>query len=248
MKKVLLASAGALALCAAFASAASAQVSGTVAGNYANVTNSGGGDIWGVDGSLAGMFGSNWGAEAAGGYHDESGGGGSIWNIGGSVFWQGMKGRIAATYQYHDITGANFSSYGVGGEFYAAPNFTVAAHGGGESGSGTSGGYAGAMLQWYAMPNLSIDGSVDYLQVGSGADITSETIKAEWLISNNTPVSIYGGYQHVDLGAGPGSDANVVFVGVKLYMNGSGGSSLVDRQRNGAPGYITQSPLFLDQY
>jgi hypothetical protein len=245
MKKVLLGSVGALALCVAFASTASAQVSGTIAGNYANVTNSGGGDIYGIDGSLAGMFGSNWGVEAAGGYHNESGGGGDIWDIGGSVFWQGMKGRLAATYQYHDIGGGNFSSYGVGGEFYASPNFTLAAHGGGESGTGTSGGYAGGMVQWYAMPNLSIDGSVDYISVGAGANITNETIQAEWLISNTTPVSIYGGYQHVDISGG---DANVFFVGVKLYMNGAGGGSLVDRQRNGAPGYITQSPLFLDQY
>jgi hypothetical protein len=248
MKNLLLASVGALALCAAVSTSAMASnVNGDVSVSYANITNGGGADIWGVNGALEGMVGGNWGAQVDGGYHNVNSSGGDIWNVGGSLFWAGMQGRFAATVQYHDLGGGtDFTNYGAGGEFYAGPNFTIAAHGGGESGSGTSGGYVGAQLEWYAMPNLALSGSVDYLDVGTG--ITSETAQAEWLVSSSMPVSVYGGYQHVDLGAGPGTDADIVFVGLKLYFNGNGAASLVDRQRQGALGYITQSPLFLEQH
>src|SRR5580698_5178695 len=126
MKKILLASVGAIALCAALPGAASASVSGTVSGSYADDTNGGGADIW---------------------------------NIGGSLFWAGMQGRLAATVNYDDISvsggDVHFTSYGVGGEWYAGPSFTVALKGGGTTvditgfSGNTSGGYAGGMLQGY---------------------------------------------------------------------------------------------------
>ena len=247
MKKILLASVGTLALCAAVSTSAVADVNGDAYASYSNITNSGGGDIWGVGGALEGMFSNHWGAQVDGAYHSESGGGSDIWSIGGSVFWASMQGRFGATVDYHDLGGgANFTAYGAGAEFYAGPNFTIAAHGGGESGSGQSGGYVGGQAEWYVIPNLALSGSVDYLDVGPG--ITSESIQAEWLFSNSMPLSLYGGYQHVDLNSGPGSQADIVFVGVKLYFNGNGAATLVDRQRKGSLGYITQSPLFIDQH
>lgn len=245
MKNVLLATVGTLALCAAVSTSAMATANGTLSAGYANITNSGGGDIWGINGSLEGMFGGSWGGQLDGGYHNVSGSGGDIWNVGGSLFWANTSSRIAASVGYHDLGGgADFTNYGVGAEFYAGSSFTVAVKGGGESGSGTSGGYVGGMAEWYATPNFALSAQVDYLDVGGS--ITSESIQGEWLFSTSTPVSIYGGYQHVDLGGS--SDADVVFVGVKLYMNGSGAMTLVDRQRQGSMTYITQSPLFIDQH
>jgi hypothetical protein len=256
MKKILLASVGALALCAALPSAASAGVSGTLSGSWADDTNGGGGNIWNVDGSLTGMFGSNWGAEVDGGYHNVDNAGADIWNIGGSLFWAGMQGRLAASVNYDDISisggDVHFTSYGVGGEWYAGPSFTVAVKGGGTTvdvtgfSGNTSGGYAGGMLQGYLMPNLSLSGSVDYMGI-SGGHITSETARVEWLFSQTTPVSVYGGYQHVDAGF-LGGNEDIFFVGAKLYLNGSGGGTLVDRQRNGSLGYISKSTLFWNQY
>jgi len=258
MKKVLLASVATLAL-AAISTTASASVSGTLGGSYANDTSSSGADIWNIDGSLTGMFSGNWGAEVAGSYHNVSGGGSiDIWNIGGSVFWAGTKGRIAATVNYDDfsIPGSdlNFTTYGVGGEWWASPSITVAAKGGGTnasisgcSGCSANGGYAGAMLKGYIMPNLALSGSVDYFDISGGHE-TDETIRAEWLWSNTMPLSIYGGYQHIDSGLFFGASQDVVFVGLKFYFGGAGGASLVDRQRNGSLGYIGQPTLFWDQY
>jgi hypothetical protein len=260
MKNILLASVGALALCAVLPGAASADISGTLSGSYADDTNGGGDNIWNVSGSLTDTFAGNWGAEVAGGYHNLDSSSADIWNVGGSLFWASMQGRLAATVNYDDIsvTGGDvhFTSYGVGGEWYAGPSFTVGVKGGGTTvdisgfSGNTSGGYAGGMLKGYLMPNLALSGSVDYVGI-SGGHLTSETARVEWLFSQSTPVSIYGGYQHVDSGSGGflgSSNDDIFFVGLKLYMNGSGGGTLVDRQRNGSLGYIAQPTLFWDQY
>jgi hypothetical protein len=256
MKSILLASAGALALCAALSSAASADVSGTISGSYANDTDGGSDGLWNLGGSLTGKFSPDWGVEATGGYHSFDVGAGSnldIWNVGGSVFWSGMQGRLAGTVNYYSTSNSgldlNVTSYGAGGEWYLGPNFTVAVKGGGDSvsagsgGGNANGGYAGGMLQWYAMPDLSLSGAVDYAEIG-GLNTTSETVKAEWMFSHSMPLSIYGGYEHEDLSNSGGGAGNLFFVGLKFYFNGStGGGSLVDRQRNGSLGYIAETPV-----
>jgi hypothetical protein len=261
MKSILLASVGALALCAALPGAASADISGTVSGSYANDTNGGGGGLWNVGGSLTDKFAGDWGAEVTGGYHSLGLGDGfgnlDIWNVGGSVFWASMQGRLAATVNYYstsnDGLNLNVTNYGAGGEWYLGPNFTVAVKGGGDTvnvsefgGSGNaSGGYAGGMLQWYVMPDLSLSGSVDYAELG-GLNTTSETAKVEWLFSHSTPISVYGGYEHADSGSngfGGLGGGDLFFVGLKFYFNGASGGALVDRQRNGSLGYIADTPV-----
>jgi len=109
------------------------------------------------------------------------------------------------------------------------------------SGSGSSGGYVGGQGSWYVTPDIALSGDVDYIDVAGNA--TSETIKAEWLFASSLPLSLYGGYQHVD---SVGS-ANVWFIGLKFY-GGDGGATLVDHQREGSLGYIGESPFFIDQY
>jgi hypothetical protein len=262
MKKLFLTAAAALVLSVAAGEANADSVSGTLGGSYANDTSAGGSDLWNIDGSLTGRFDGNWGLEAVGGYHGLSGDLSpnlDIWNIGGSAFWGASTGRVAASVNYYStsITGIDLhvTSYGVGGEWYAGPNFTVALKGGGNtvdvSGFGASasesGGYAGGMLQWYALPNFAVSGAVDYAKQ-FGGHATSETIKGEWLFSSTMPVSLFGGYQHVDVNAGgagfAGGDAgDILFVGLKFYMNGDGSQTLVDRQRNGSLGYIAEAPV-----
>jgi len=124
MRKVLLASVTSLALGVAFAGAASASdISGTLAGSYANDTSNSGGDLWNIDGALTGRFGGDWGLEAVGGYHSLDAGIGSnldIWNVGGSAFWASVNGRVAASSNYYStsISGVDLhvTSYGAGGE------------------------------------------------------------------------------------------------------------------------------------
>lgn len=264
MKNVLLSSVAAIALCAAVSTQASAAVSGDIGGSYANVTNSGGADIWNIQGGLSGMFSGNWGAEAHGGYHNISDAGGNldIWNVGGSLFWQHMSGRLAAQVNYDSLSfsgiDVNITSYGVSGEWYAGPNFTVAVKGGGDtgeiSGFGSSvsdnGGYAGGNLTWYAMPNLALSGNVDYIGI-DGSHQTTEEVKAEWMFSNTMPVSIYGGYQHLDCGSGfviCGGNSDVLFVGAKFYFGQGGSGTLVDRQREEGLSWTRSSPVFINQY
>ena len=211
--------------------------SGVLSGAYAHDDT--GDDIWGGKGALTIPLGGDWGIEADGSYHNASSA--DFWSIGGSPFLRLDMGRIAASAIYHDMDGAHFTNYGVGGEWYATPNLTLAIRGGGTSGSGSSGGYIGGQAAWYVMPNLALSGSVDYIDVAGNA--TSETIKAEWMFSNSLPISLYGGYQHVD----SVGNANVWFIGLKFY-GGDGGATLVDHQRGGSLGYIGESPFFIDQY
>jgi len=242
----LLGAACAVAFSALVATPASAGgIAATVGGSYANVDlGIGNVDVWGGNGALNGMFSDNWGAEGDLSYHNISGAGGTdIWSFGGNVFWRGMDTRIAGSVMYHDISGSNATNYGVGAEWFASDNFTVAVKGGGISGSGADGGYVGGDVKWYVMPNLALDGRVDYAD--QGGSITTETLQAEWLFSEDLPVAVYGGYQHVDVSGGNG---NVWFVGLRLYVNGDGGGTLVNRQRTGTLGYIAQSPIFIDQY
>ena len=216
--------------------AANAAVSANLSGSYANFT-SGGGDLWNVDGAIADTFGSNWGAEVNGGYHNESGHGAG--NFGGALFWQCPNFRAAASGNYLSIGSAHISNYGVGGEWFASPQWTLAVRGGGVSANGgASGGYVGGDAKFYFMPNIAVDGGVDYFSIG-GAHITTENVRAEWLVSQTTPVSIFGGYTHIDVSGGT-QDAFVI--GLKLYLNDPAGGTLVDRQRGGNLGYIAGMP------
>ncbi len=157
----------------------------------------GGGDIWNVDGALGDSFG-NWGAEVTGGYHSS---GGSSGNAGGAIYYAGTSYRLAVSGNYLDLGGLHLANYGVGGEWFASQQFTVALRGGGVSGSGgTSGGYGGGDVKFYVMPNLALSAGGDYIDL-SGVGISSEDIRAEWLISQNFPVSIFGGYSHVEAGS-----------------------------------------------
>ena len=223
----------ALLLASAMPVAANAAVSANLSTSYTNVSGSGG-DIWNIDGALGDSFG-NWGAEVTGGYHSS---GGSSGNAGGAIYYAGTSYRIAISGNYLDLGGLHLANYGVGGEWYASSQFTVALRGGGVSGSGSSsGGYGGGDVKFYVTPDLALSAGGDYIDI-SGTGISSEDIRAEWLISQSFPVSVFGGYSHVDAG----SSADVFFVGVKIYLNEPGGGALVDRQRGGNLGYIDGMP------
>jgi hypothetical protein len=257
MKKSLLLSTAVLALGLAFTATANADVSGTLSSSYASDTDSGSANLWNINGSLTGLVDGNWGLEATGGYHSLSGGGGSnldIWNVGGSAYWAGTQGRLAVTVNHYS-TGTsgvdlNDTSYGVGGEWYGGPQFTIALKGGGNTissgGANASGSYTGGMLKWYAMPNLALSGSVDYTEF-SGLHVTSEAAQLEWMFSNSVPLSIYGGYEHEEFGTsgifGSAASGNTFNVGLKFYFNNPASGSLVDRQRSGSLGYIADTSI-----
>jgi hypothetical protein len=224
--------------------------SGVLTGDYANYSESGGGgslNSWG--GSGAGMFG--FGSEFAGqvnaGYHNISGDGLSAddWNVGGSVFWNGMQGRIGAVVGYSSASGGgnsgNVTNYGGFGEWYAGSMFTLGVKGGALSGSGLGGSdYLGAAATFYAMPDLSFTGGYDYDSFGHG-DGTANTwsIQAEWLVSERTPVSIYGGYANTKISGFP--TISTWSAGLKIYTDPVGPAPLVERQRTGVEQWGTST-------
>ena len=230
--------AGALAL---IPFAAQAGTSFDLSGSYANFSD-GGGDVYNADAAATTTFGGDWGGEITGGYHHVTlGGGRDLGNAGGSVFWQSPNLRVAVTGNFADLNVFHLATYGAGAEWYAAPDWTLAARAGGASGQfNVDGGYVGGDVKHYFTPDVAVNVGVDYINLSGFAHVVSEDIRAEWLVSETTPIAVFGGYGHVE---SSGTSQDVFFVGVKLYVN-DGAANLADRQRSGALGYISGIPYF----
>jgi hypothetical protein len=246
------------AACATSAQAAAPNgFAGTFSADYGNTSYSGGGgnaDIWGVNG--AGAFGlgmNDIGAEINGSYHRASVSSvdANIWGVGGSIFWAPGTGRFGPSISYTklDFSGAasgidaHATTYGVFGEFFVSDVFTIGVKGGGTSGTwnvtgfGTgseSGGYVGGELTGYAMPNLAIKGVVDYVDI-AGGNVTNYGVNGEYLFSETTPISVFGGYTRTDFSNG-GGHGDTWTIGLKFYTNGAG--SLITHHRTGTLGNI----------
>ena len=244
MKHHFLASACALAFATlAAGSASAANIATTLSTDYSMATNNGATDVWGANGSVTGGLTDDFAAELAGGYHTATEGGAHQWDISGNLIWAKAQGHLAASVQYHGFSGVNVTSYGIGGAWFATPDFTFTARGGGLSSDApgsSDGGYAGGMLQFYPTVDLSLTGTVDYVNL-SGSHTTSENGAAEWLVSETVPISLFGGYKHADSGRGGSGDT--LFFGIRLYTNDNGAMNLIDRQRTGSIGYLSASPL-----
>lgn len=244
----LIAAASVLAL-VSLSAPASAEFAGVVNGNYSNIDiNHGGGsaDVYGISGG--GMFGlaPDWAAQIDGGYHRLSGNGADAdnWNIDGAAFWRAQAGRIGATIGYNDVTGGGLSAhttnYGLFGDWYATEAVTVGVKGGYFNAEhGEDGEYAGVGVTGYVMPDLALSGSYDYAHFKGFTTENDYTAQAEWLISERTPVSVYGGYTRSEFSGTGGVAANTWFVGVRFYCDPTDSATLVSRQRNGAEIYGT---------
>jgi hypothetical protein len=180
------------------------------------------------------------------------------WNL--SPFWRTDWGRVGAVFgeNAHDYYGdftPHTMNYGAYAEWYLSPNLTLAIKGGGwteeyYSGiSNNSDGYVGGEAVWYVMPDIALTGTIDYtgypndyfFSDGESFSETDYGIKAEWLVSETTPISIYASWvnQHVDH-----ETANTWTIGLKLYLNQGDASTLVDRQRSGSSEWNTSfSPV-----
>jgi hypothetical protein len=232
--------------------------SGTLQGQYSNISaGSGGGSAneWGGAGSAA--FGTGWGGlklQVDGGYQGINVSGGlnaNDWDVDGAAFWQGGMGRIGGTVGYNGFsdggTTFNITNYGGFAEWYAAPMFTVGVKGGGLSANNGAFGngsatYIGGEAVFYAMPNLALNANIDYLSSGHNANITDYGGTAEWLVSESTPISVYGGYTYTQLSSG-GGHLSTWMVGLKFYCNGNGAATLADRQRTGNASWGTETNL-----
>jgi len=241
IRNLILGGACALALSAVASGAALAGFAGTISGDYGNLHASGGGsaDSWG--GNVQGMFGvgPGWSVEVDGGYHNISASGLNLdnWTVSGDAIWTGTKGRLAAQVGYDDTSGAgslHATNYGLVGEWWAQPSFTVSGKGGAFSGSGGGDGYyLGGALTGYIHDNFALSGGIDYTHLNHAGNETDYTAQGEWLISETTPISVFGGYTYSDI-SGFGGHIDTWFVGLRFYTDGPGPMTLNDRQHQGA--------------
>jgi hypothetical protein len=248
MRNLMFASACAAALLVS--GAASAQVTGTLGGGYSRITDNGGADIYGVNGSLStGIGNSGFSFEGTGSYYNANPGGLDLWTMGGNVYTNSFFGRMAFGAMHGGVNFGHATSYGVGADWFVSDDLTLSLKGGGNYASGgNTGGYVGLQGMYYLTPNLALSASADYAGNNSNlgtslGDLNTEKLRAEWQFSDTLPFSVYGGYQHYEVG---GADANAIFVGVKFYMDGA--STLVGHHRTGSLGYIGQSFYQLGAY
>jgi hypothetical protein len=158
-------------------------------------------------------------------------------DAGGSLVWNGGDLRVAATVLYNDISFGGFSAnetqYGGGAEWYVNPWLTVSGQGGGFTGQ-VSAGYVGGTVKGYVMPDLSLAGNVLYTSISGGAHETDYGLSAEWLVlkSSPFPVALNAGYQQVDFSNGV-PNFQYWKLGLSIYLNGQGATTLVDKNRTG---------------
>ncbi len=247
LRNKIIGTASAIALAACVASPAFAMdgFNGLVGVDYSHLSvNNGGGDAndYGLGGSGLFNLGSDFGFQADGAYHhlDANGGGSSNqWNVGGAALWTGMMGRIGASVSYNDSTGGGLSlqatNYGAFGNWYATNGITFGVKGGGFSANhGVDGDYFGAALTGYLNPDLALSGGYDYTHINHAGNENDWSVRAEYLFSQQTPISLWAGYTNSKIGSG-GPTINVFSIGLTYYCDGSAGpESLEAHQRTGA--------------
>lgn len=227
--------------------------------SYANASgHNTSGNIYGINGLVSvplSMLG-NAALQGDFGYHDViSGGSNNNWLAGGTLFWALDSTRFGVSSSYHSIdlgggTTESLWNYHGAAEWYPSDMFTVGAKVGGASGGlGLSGWFTEGIVSAYLTPDFVVSGSVDYAKDDNWTFFSHETdmtLQGEYLVSHDTPVSVYAGYTwseaHVGFFSGT-PHASIVFVGLKLYT-GDGATTLVDHQRNGSAGWISSfAPL-----
>ena len=217
-------------------------IAGTASADYANYSfsgASGSADSWG--GSVAGRIDTGlWDMKLQGNaaYHNISASGISVdnWGLSGNAYWEPGKGRLGLSLGYQNFDAGpslNITNYGAFAEWWASDAFTLSAKGGGFSGNyGIDGYYLGGEAKGYVMPDVALSGSVDYTDFNS-ANETDLTAMAEWLVSEDVPVSISGGYRYSDI-SGFSGHVNTWFVALTWYCDEDGSDpTLAGRQRSG---------------
>lgn len=261
MRKYLLASATMVAA-ALYASSALGEVpgvAGTIDGNWGNVA---GVPVWSTSDAVNVPLG--WNGLSIEGNDGEVGAGkpgvyGHLFNGGGSLVWSDPSSqvRIAGSVNYNQFKAEGFTldetQYGAGAEWFVNPWLSLSVDGGGVAGK-VSGGYVGGDLKGYWIPDLAFDGFANYLSgaiSGASGHITDLGVHAEWLPSEEVPLSFGARYDHFEasgsvsgFGSASGS-TDAWFVTLKVYLNDSPAASLEDRQRTGTLDTIRPSLLFV---
>lgn len=173
------------------------------------------------------------------------------WNAGGTVFWRdsnvGMLG-VDLAYQSADV-GISGDGYraGVRGEWYPNDRWTVSGAVGWEqidfNLATVDGIYANLGVKYYVNDKISVSLNANYYE--ANVDVASFSpsqwsvgAEGEYLISRETPVSVYGGVRYGDINPDLGGGVDdptqwTAYVGLKFRF-GNDGDTLAGQDRNGA--------------
>ena len=153
-----------------------------------------------------------------------------VWNLGGSLFWNGVAGRLGVNVNYETTTDfGSLTNGGIFGEAYFG-NITVQAKGGWLWGGGTPAGgrgnYLGLGGLFYFIPNLAVGASLGWSDMISGStgvgggmltvpwpcsgatcgrrgvNETNVTLSGEFMVSAALPLSVFGGYAYSNVSTG----------------------------------------------
>jgi hypothetical protein len=173
------------------------------------------------------------------------------WTAGGTLFWrdpgQGMLG-VDVGYESADVAlkGDGLRA-GIRGEWYPNDRWTLGGAVGWEEVDfdliRADGIYANAQVKYYINDRASVSLNANYFEANLNQGIPFDTnqwsvgLEGEYLISRETPVSVYGGVRYGDFSVdnNPLDDPTqwTAYVGVKFRF-GNEGDPLVGQDREGA--------------
>jgi hypothetical protein len=164
-----------------------------------------------------------------------------LWNAGGSVFWRDNKGTIGLSASYFSVDApakpffpgkVSVQSYGAFGEYYVFDDLTLQIKGGGTTGGvGLASVYGGGGLTWYDSPDLAVHLSATFTSYTSANNWTNVNGVVEYLPFRSVPVSMYLGYDFVNMSGLGYTKASTFIGGFKIHFGE--GRRLVDYERTG---------------
>jgi hypothetical protein len=225
------------------------------------------GNLWNVNGAVIAPIQDHWFVQGNASYTglDFSGANVNVGQGAASADWVDSWGRLGGTVSYSelsvDATGESLRfdswSYGAFVDWYAAPQFTLSARGGGLSGDlhvvgasrdYSSAYYLGAQVKGYVTPDIDLHANVDY----ATADVhplnfngTGVGVGGEWRVVPRWPLVLTADYNYAEVrisGLNASVNQNAFGVGVKYYFGAGMAPTLVDHQRSGPEEWST-SPI-----
>ncbi|HWA91723.1 MAG TPA: hypothetical protein VG889_16920 [Rhizomicrobium sp.] len=166
-----------------------------------------------------------------------------LWNAGGDFFFRDNKGTVGLSISYFGVdapalplfpTKTSLESYGAFGEWYVFDNLTLQAKGGATTGSGVSRGdsvYGSGGFTFYDSPDVALHMDVGYTSYKSANNWVDIDTSIEYLPFNSVPVSLYLGYDFVNISGLGYAKASTFFGGFKVHFGQ--GETLRDYQRTG---------------
>ena len=159
---------------------------------------------------------------------------------GATLIWWEPEWRLGASlgHQHTDRPGSdvnvtNLHGYGV---WFPSESVTLSAKAGGFSGT-RDGKYAGVAINWYLTEDLALFGAFDGTSFDANFQESDWTASVQWLPTRQLPVSLALGVTHSQISGRFDARATAAFVGVRLFFNRSGETSLRGRERTGPTGW-----------